>query len=120
MKGFTDEEILAVWESVTDFTEGWHEAIAELISRLDDLKLELGDIDLKGNLDDLRKRLVKLRLDIEETAEAARNGEISLEDLENTFRDYGEILSSLEAEVLELELEPEEEYFDEEFGEDEI
>jgi uncharacterized coiled-coil DUF342 family protein len=119
MRGLSDEEILAVWESVTDFTEGWHEAIAELISRLDDLKLEMGDMDLRGNLDDLRKRLVKLRLDIEETAEAARNGEISLEDLENNFRDYGETLSSLEAEVLELELEPEDKYYDEEF-EDEI
>lgn len=115
MKGFSDEEILAVWESVTDFTEGWQESIAELLSRLDDLKIELGEMDVKNTIETLRKKLLKLRMDIEETAEAARNGEMSLEDLEINFREYGETLSQIEAEVLELELEPEEseeDYYD--------
>ncbi len=118
MSGLSDEEILAIWESVTDFTEGWQETIAELFSRLDDLRLGLTDALTKDRIDEIAKKLQKLRNEIEETVESAREGEMSAEDLENAFRDAGEALSAIEAEVLELELEPE---YDDEFdyGEEE-
>jgi len=115
IRGLSDEEILGIWESVTDFTEGWYEAIGELLSRADDLKMEVEDPGLKTKLEKIQRKLLKLRQDIDDTVESARNGEISSNDLENFFRDYGETLSSLEAELLELELEPEDydDYYDE-------
>ncbi|HDM90560.1 MAG: hypothetical protein J7L74_02920 [Candidatus Hydrothermae bacterium] len=119
MSGLSDEEILATWESVTDFTEGWQEAIAELFSRLDDLRLGLTDALTKDKIDEIAKKLQKLRIEIDEIVESARDGEMSPEDLENAFRDAGEALSAIEAEVLELELEPDyEEDFD--YGEEEF
>lgn len=116
MTGFTDDEILGVWESVTDFTEGWQETIGDFLSRIRALKVEWKDLPARDALDDLKKRIVRLRNDIEETIEAARNGEMVLEDLENAFRDYGEELASLESELLELEVEPD--YFEGDESED--
>ncbi len=120
IRGLSDEEILGIWESVTDFTEGWHEAIGELLSRADDLKMEIEDPGLRSTLEKIQRKLLKLRQDIDDTVESARSGEISSNDLENFFRDYGETLSSLEAELLELELEPDDydDYYDE-FDEEE-
>lgn len=107
MSGFSDDEILGVWESVTDFTEGWQETIGDLLSRIQALRVEWKDLPAKDALEDLKKRVVKLRNEIEETVDAARNGEMVLEDLENAFRDYGEELATVESELLELEVEPE-------------
>ena len=104
MKQLTDEEILATWEAVTDFTGGWDEAIQELLAKIDDMMNELSGNDyLRDRLDDLKQRVIDLKHRIRDAARDAHNGELSAEDLENLFRDYGEELSQLEEELLELE-----------------
>jgi chromosome segregation ATPase len=107
MSGFTDDEILGVWVNVTDFTGGWQETIGDFLERINALKAEWKDYPAQDALEDLRKRIVKLRNAIEETVEKARSGEMLLEELENAFRDHGEDLASIESELLELEVEPE-------------
>jgi hypothetical protein len=106
MRRLTDDEIQAVWEGVTDFSEGWTEALADLFTKLDDLMTESSDSEERNDLETLQKKILKLRMEIEETVDLAKEGQISLEDLENTFRDFGESMSILETEVLELEIEP--------------
>ncbi len=104
MNNLTDEEILATWEAVTDFTGGWDEAIRELLSRIEDFINELSNNDyLRDKLDDLKQRVVELRHRIHEVVRDAQNGELSAEDLENFFRDYGQELSMLEEELLEFD-----------------
>ncbi len=104
MKQLTDEEILATWEAVTDFTGGWDEAIQELLAKIDDMINELSGNDyLRDRLDDLKQRVIDLKHRIRDAAKDAHNGELSAEDLENLFRDYGEELAQLEEEMLELE-----------------
>lgn len=104
MNRLTDEEILATWEAVTDFTGGWNEAIRELLSRIDDFINELSGNDyLRDKLDDLKQRVIDLRHRIRDAVREAQNGELSAEDLENIFRDYGQELSQLEEELLEFD-----------------
>ncbi len=108
MKQLTDEEILATWEAVTDFTGGWTEAIQELLARIEDMINSMSGNDyIRDRLDDLKQRVIDLKHRINDTARDAHNGEISAEDLENLFRDYGEELSQLEEEMLEIEFEDE-------------
>jgi hypothetical protein len=106
MRRLTDDEIQAVWEGVTDFSEGWTEGLADLFSKLDDLMTESSDSEERNDLETLQKKILKLKNEIEETVDLAKEGQMSLEDLENTFRDFGESMSILETEVLELEIEP--------------
>jgi hypothetical protein len=114
MRRLTEDEILTAWEGVTDFSEGWTEALADLFTKLDDLMTESSDSEERNDLETIQKKILKLRLEIEETVDLAKDGQISIEDLENTFRDFGETLSILETEVLELEIEPFEDLDDEE------
>ncbi|RKY97681.1 MAG: hypothetical protein DRQ10_08275 [Candidatus Hydrothermota bacterium] len=117
MKKLTEEEILAVWESVTDFTGGWDEAIAEVLSRIEDLSVEWSSYNAKDRISNLKQRLLDLRDRIEEAADAARAGEFSIQDLENLFREYGERLEMIEEELLEMEFDEEED--EDFFGEEE-
>jgi predicted nucleic acid-binding Zn-ribbon protein len=114
MRRLTEDEILAVWEGVTDFSEGWTDALAELFSKIDDLMSESSDTEERHDLASIQKRILKLKSEIEDTADLAKDGQISMEDLENTFRDFGESMGILETEVLELEIEPFEDMDEEE------
>ncbi len=111
MRELTDEEILAVWNSVTDFTDGWEEAIREFIERVEEVQA-LADAADQGLYDELKEKILELRDEIEETVERAREGEITIEDLENAFRAYGEALGEFENRLLDLEFGTDDDYQD--------
>lgn len=110
------EDILQLWVSVTDFGETWTEKIQELQARIDELKRTEDYEMIKEDLEDLTDELDELQKEIEDSVEDALEGSLSLDDLSELFRDYGDRLLMLEQELIELELEPEEyeEYWDEE------
>lgn len=116
MEGLSYEDILALWESVTDFSESWHEKIEEMLFRIDEMRVAEDFQNVKDKLDELQKKILDLRTEIEDAVEKAHQGDISLEDLEGLFRDYGDELMMLEQELIELELEPDtyEDYYYEE------
>ncbi|HHF52824.1 MAG TPA: hypothetical protein ENL43_00490 [candidate division WOR-3 bacterium] len=116
MEGLSYEDILALWESVTDFSESWHEKIEEMLFRIDEMRVAEDFQNVKDKLDELQKKIMDLRMEIEDAVEKAHHGDISLEDLEGLFRDYGDELMMLEQELIELELEPDiyEDYYYEE------
>lgn len=115
MRGLTDEEILGVWTNVTDFTEGWEETIKELLDRIEESR-QLSDTIDPSKFDELRDETMRIWDEIEETIELAREGEYSIEDLEHTFRSFGEELAEIENKLLDLEFGSEEplDYYDEE------
>ncbi|MEO0230385.1 MAG: hypothetical protein ABIL77_02380 [candidate division WOR-3 bacterium] len=110
------EDILQLWVSVTDFGETWNEKIQELQARIDELKRTEDYEMIKEDLEALTDELDELQKEIEDSVEDALEGSLSLDDLSELFRDYGDRLLMLEQELIELELEPEEyeEYWDEE------
>ncbi|MEO0258241.1 MAG: hypothetical protein ABIM32_02250 [candidate division WOR-3 bacterium] len=110
------EDILQLWVSVTDFGETWNEKIQELQARIDELKRTEDYEMIKEDLEELTDELDELQKEIEDSVEDALEGSLSLDDLSELFRDYGDRLLMLEQELIELELEPEEyeEYWDEE------
>lgn len=114
MSKITREEIVQLWTSVTDFGESWTEKIREIQERIDELK-KVEDYDvIRDDLEDLMDAVVELNDEIERVVKDAIDGVITMEELSELFNEFADQLLSLEQELIELELEPEE--FDEEEG----
>lgn len=118
MRELSDEEILAIWTTVTDYTESWQEIINDLLSRIDQMQ-KLADEEDKGYYEELREEIKQLQRDIEAVVDKARSGEISEDDLENEFRSFAEALDEYETRLLHFEWAGEEYDFEEEEEEEE-